>query len=144
MAGASSCIVVGYDGSDSAREALRWARRQLAEDGKLIVVTSFAPPSDWLGHPLYQRMLDDHRGRAQAVLDSLVKEDGELLEGVDYELELIGDRPADAIVQVAKTRDADLIVVGSRGLGRARSQLGSVSHELLHLSDRPVTVIPPV
>jgi nucleotide-binding universal stress UspA family protein len=78
------------------------------------------------------------------VLDSLVADHGGLLDGLQYELELIGNRPADAIVEVAKARDAELIVVGSRGLGRARYSLGSVSHELLQLSDRPVTVIPPV
>jgi nucleotide-binding universal stress UspA family protein len=39
-------------------------------------------------------------------------------------------------------RDADEIVVGARGLGRVRALLGSVSHELLHIADRPVVVIP--
>jgi len=144
MASASPCIVVGYDGSDSSRQALRWAREHLNGQGKLIVVTSFEPPSDWLGHPIYQQVLDQHRGRAQSVLDALVSEHGELLDGVDYELELIGNRPADAIVDVAKTRGATQIVVGSRGLGRARFAIGSVSHELLQVSDLPVTVLPPV
>ena len=34
------------------------------------------------------------------------------------------------------------IIVGARGLGRVRALLGSVSHELLHIADRPVLVIP--
>jgi len=43
---------------------------------------------------------------------------------------------------VAEVRDADEIAIGSRGFGPVRAVLGSVSHELLHLADRPVTVIP--
>ena len=43
---------------------------------------------------------------------------------------------------VARARDADHIVVGSRGLNRMRAILGSVSHELLHRASCPVTVIP--
>jgi nucleotide-binding universal stress UspA family protein len=42
----------------------------------------------------------------------------------------------------AALRDADEIVVGSRGFGRLRGVLGSVSHAVLHEADRPVVVIP--
>lgn len=43
---------------------------------------------------------------------------------------------------MARVRNVDEIVVGARGLGRIRALLGSVSHELLHIADRPVVVIP--
>jgi nucleotide-binding universal stress UspA family protein len=43
---------------------------------------------------------------------------------------------------VATAHRADEIIVGSRGFGRARALLGSVAHELIHLADCPVTVIP--
>ena len=36
----------------------------------------------------------------------------------------------------------DEIIIGTRGFGRARALLGSVAHELIHLADCPVTVIP--
>ena len=65
----------------------------------------------------------------------------ELLD-TEYETELIGGPPAQAIADVARVRDADEIIVGARGLGRVRALLGSVSHELLHIADRPVVVIP--
>jgi nucleotide-binding universal stress UspA family protein len=54
----------------------------------------------------------------------------------------IADSPGQAIADVARVRHADEIVVGARGLGRVRALLGSVSHELLHIADRPVVVIP--
>ncbi|MGZ6670645.1 MAG: universal stress protein [Solirubrobacteraceae bacterium] len=66
----------------------------------------------------------------------------ESLTGPEYETELIGGSAADAITEVARARHADQIVVGARGLGRIRALLGSVSHELLHIADRPVVVIP--
>ena len=136
------CIVVGYDGSEASREAVAYAAGRAGRRGKVYVVHCFGPPPDWLGAPNYQRMLEDHQGRGKAVLDALLLEDGNALMDVDYELELLGGKPAEAIAGVAETRDADEIVIGSRGFGRLRSALGSVSHELLHLADRPVVVIP--
>ena len=108
----------------------------------MIVVHAFGPPPDWLGAPSYQRVLGDHEGRGRAILDALLLEGGNALLDVEYELELMGGPPAEAIAKVAAARDADEIVVGSRGFGRVRSALGSVSHELLHEADRPVVVIP--
>ena len=43
---------------------------------------------------------------------------------------------------MAEARNADEIIVGTRGFGRARALLGSVAHELIHLADCPITVIP--
>jgi hypothetical protein len=64
------------------------------------------------------------------------------LADVDYELELIAGRPADVIATVATTRDADEIIIGTRGFGPLRGLLGSVAHALLHQAKCPVTVIP--
>jgi nucleotide-binding universal stress UspA family protein len=61
---------------------------------------------------------------------------------VAWEGELIGGPPARSIAEVAKVRRADEIIIGTRGFGRMRALLGSVAHELIHLADRPVTVIP--
>jgi len=135
-------IVVGYDGSETARDAVAYAAERAGRTGKVYVVHCFGPPPDWFGAPNYQRMLEDHQGRGKAVLDALMLEGGNALLDVDYELELMGGHPAEAIAEVAKTRDADEIVIGSRGFGRLRAALGSVSHEVLHLADRPVVVIP--
>jgi nucleotide-binding universal stress UspA family protein len=57
-------------------------------------------------------------------------------------MELLGGPPADAILDVARARNADEIILGARGLSRLRAALGSVSSEVIHRADRPVTVIP--
>src|SRR5688500_16610462 len=106
-------VVVGYDGSPTARAALDLAARRTGAQGKLLVVHAYGPPGDWLGHPNYQRVLDDHQSRGRAVLEALT-EDG-ALSGTDFETELLEGPPGDAIVRVADARDADEIVIGSRG-----------------------------
>ena len=61
---------------------------------------------------------------------------------MSWEAEVIGASPARAIADTARARDADEIIVGTRGYGRARALLGSVAHELIHLAECPITVIP--
>jgi nucleotide-binding universal stress UspA family protein len=138
----SRCVIVGYDGSAAARAAVEWAARRAAPDGRVVAVHAFGPPPDWLGHPSYQRMLDEHRGRGEALLAELTADRIEALARVELELELIAGDPAEAISRIAETHAADEITVGSRGLGPVRAALGSVSQKLLHLADRPVVVIP--
>ena len=131
-------IVVGYDGSDAARAALAYARRRAGDDGHVFVVHGYDLPPELLGAPYYDRLLAERQAHAQSVLVEVAQDaDGPLVE-----TELIGSRPAEAIDAVARARHADEIVVGARGLSRARALLGSVSTELLHIADRPVVVIP--
>ena len=137
----SPTIVVGYDGSDTARAALLFAARQAGPTGRVFIVHSYELPPDLLGSPNYDRILSERRDRGEAVLREVPLQ-SDALAGPQYETELIGGPPAEAIANVARVRGADEIVVGARGLGRVRALLGSVSHELLHVADRPVVVIP--
>lgn len=58
-------------------------------------------------------------------------------------LETIYGHAAREIVEQTKQRDASIIVMGSRGLSELASVLvGSTAHKVLHLSDRPVVVVP--
>jgi nucleotide-binding universal stress UspA family protein len=134
-------IVVGYDGSDPARAALVFAARQAGTRGRVFVVHAYELPPDFLGSPYYDQFLSERRDRGEALLRDLPLQDA-WLTGPEYEMELIGGSAAEAITDVARARHADQIVVGARGLGRIRALLGSVSHELLHIADRPVVVIP--
>ncbi len=134
-------IVVGYDGSDAARAALMFAARQAGASGRVFIVHAYELPPDFLGSPYHDRLLSERRDRGEAWLRELPLDD-HALAGPQYHTELIGGPPAEAIADVARARNADQIVVGARGLGRVRALLGSVSHELLHIADRPVVVIP--
>lgn len=75
--------------------------------------------------------------------EKTLKEAGEAAEaaGVPYALELVAGDAVDAILEVAKAKDADLIVVGSRGHGAiVGALLGSVSQGVLKRSQQPVLV----
>ena len=137
MARSGPVLVVGYDGSATAQAAARYAAARAGGDGTLFVVHAYGPPPDWMGRPGYDLMLHEHQRRGREILDAL-----DLGAGVPVETELIGDQPVDAILSVADARHADEIVVGSRGFGRVRAILGSVSHDLLHRASVPVVVIP--
>jgi nucleotide-binding universal stress UspA family protein len=79
---------------------------------------------------------------AVAVLDSALHEARDTLAGLAVERSVIKDRhPAETLVELS--RDADLLVVGSRGRGGFRHLLlGSVSHAVVLHATCPVVVIP--
>lgn len=129
--------VVGYDGSPAARAALDYALGR--PHGHVTVVYAYDAPSSFLGAPYFGEALTDSQLRGRELLDELQSQDG--LEP-DVEFDLLEGSPAEAVARAAVVRDADEIVVGSRGLGRFRGAFGSVSHALLHEADRPVVIVP--
>jgi nucleotide-binding universal stress UspA family protein len=137
----SERVVVGYDGSEESVAAVAAARRQAGDDGEVIVVHAYGLPPDFLGWAEYDQLVSERQRHGRARLDALVEGNGESL-GENLEIELIGGPPAQALIDVAHARDADMVVVGSRGLGGVRGLLGSVSQGLLHRADLPVLVVP--
>lgn len=138
MSDRARTVVVGYDGSPTAKAALAWGAERAGDGGSLFVVHAFDLPPDMLGGTTYAHAVADHKEHGRQVLASLPD-----LPGVSVECELIGGHAAEAIANVAQTRGADEIVVGSRGFSPLRGALGSTSHELLHRAPCPVVVIPP-
>lgn len=134
-------VVVGYDGSAASRAAVEVGIDRVGSTGHLVVVQAYHVSADYIGASYYQEMLDAQLGRSNAVIEDLVR-DVERLSSVDWEADVIAGSPGEAICRVARVRDADEIVVGSRGHGRLRAVLGSVSLDVLHNADRPVLVIP--
>jgi nucleotide-binding universal stress UspA family protein len=134
-------IVVGTDGSEgagaAAAEALGLAQRL---DAKVLFVAVSPHVSDLLGGTVYNKKLSEHMNAARASLDAAKALADE--SGVEAEYELVEGDPAEAIVRFAESRDADLVVVGTRGRGGiAGSLLGSVSSEVVRASSRPVVVV---
>jgi nucleotide-binding universal stress UspA family protein len=150
-------IVLGYDGSDCAKAALD-AAVDLARDrsgSRIVVVTGHPVRRYWL-HANFtgirrpvQDDLEDLKRHATADLQPLLDEAGELVSaaGVPVETTLEWEAASDALIDVAKRQDADVIVVGAHGasaVGHAlgRALLGSTSVKLLHYSPVPVLVVP--
>ena len=135
----ASTIVLGYDGSACANAALRAAVDSAKAYGDGIVVAFgagvYAIGEDADHQKLVRKMGDDWAEEALSAIRSA---------GVDNATAVVVDaRPAEALLQVARERDARMIVVGTHGEHPLTGAvLGSVPHKLLHLSKVPVLVVP--
>ena len=135
-----AAIVVGYDGSDSGRAALERAKglaRGLGDE--IVLVFGYAPPGIWGGE------IAEHEEAIEELGEKLMGEARRQAEtaGVSASYELVALRGADALLEVARTRDARMIVVGSSGEAPLKGAiLGSTPYKLLHQADRPVLVVP--
>ena len=132
-------VVVGYDGSDEARAAFAVAIDRARPADRIVLVHATAPVSNWLGTPYYDLAVAETHVAADRVLDEM-RPIAEQVE-TPIEFSVLEGPPAEVLIRAAAVRDADEIVVGSRGLGRIRGALGSVSQELLREAARPVLVI---
>ena len=126
-----STVVVGADDSSTAREAVVIAADVAASGGgQLHIVTAYDPKSVRLEQLPDELRYATAEHPAEALLrrlSELVRERG--LEPIVHAAE--GD-PVDAIVAVAESVDADLIVVGNRGMKGVRRVLGSVPNSVAH------------
>ena len=131
-------IVVGVDGSEPSKEALRWAARQAElTSADLHVVAAWEYPTAWGWAPPYPERFDPE-GDTRRVLEATVEE--ALGSSADVELVVLEDRPAPALLRAAA--DAELLVVGSRGRGEFVGMvLGSVSEHCVHHARCPVVVV---
>ena len=140
-AGDREPVVVATDGSQGAEAAVAAGARVASTLGTRAVLVYVRPSLGPLGDPYYQEKLTEQMGHARAALERA----HELLtqEGVDADEEILEGSAADRVVELARARNAPLIVVGSRGLGAvAGALLGSVSSAIIHRADRPVLVVP--
>jgi len=137
----SSGVVVGYDGSDSAKAALLVAVDVARAHGDELVI-AFAYELNPVAGELhdYHAAVKELAEKRLAEALSVVSAD----DGLEGEAIPVARAPAEALVALADERDARLIVVGTQGESPIRSALlGSTPHKLLHISDRPVLVVPP-
>jgi nucleotide-binding universal stress UspA family protein len=139
---ATAHLVVGVDGSDGSERALWWAAgearyRQVPLEAVLVwslpgpVLPAHMPITPTGGGDMAANVLD-------VLADLVSKVD---TSGVEVKLTVLQGTPARVLTTRACT--ADLLIVGSRGLGRAREAVsGSVSHSCTHHASIPVAVVP--
>lgn len=143
---ASFLIVVGFDGSKQSQTALNWAVDEARQrDGQLRLITAWnKPPMAW-----YPAVLETAAGEiaveespeqvARTLQAEALKSAAEGDVSATGQL-VNGESPASAILDAAK--DADLIVVGSRGHGGFPGlHLGSVSTQVVNHAQCPVLVV---
>jgi nucleotide-binding universal stress UspA family protein len=140
-------IVVGTDGSDTAREAVRQAIDLAKQIGASIdLVSAYEPVA---GSRLREERQEVPRDVEWTVnpredVDATLSEASGLAKqaGVDVETFARQGDPADAILDVAEERGSDLIVVGNKGMtGAKRFLLGSVPNKVSHHAPCSVLII---
>jgi nucleotide-binding universal stress UspA family protein len=140
-------IVVGTDGSDTATQAVRQAVDLAGAVGaKLQLVSAYAPVSG-------QRLREERREAPEDLqwainpredVDQTLEAAASVAREAGVEVDLYprqGD-PADAILDVAEEQEADLIIVGNKGMtGAKRFLLGSVPNKVSHHAPCSVLII---
>jgi nucleotide-binding universal stress UspA family protein len=140
-------IVVGTDGSDTAAQAVRQAVDLAGAVGaKLELVSAYSPVS-------VQRLSEERRQAPEDLqwainpredVDATLEAAAGIARDAGVEVEVYprqGD-PADAILDVAEEREADLIIVGNKGMtGAKRFLLGSVPNKVSHHAPCSVLII---
>ena len=130
-------IVVGYDGSDAAKRALERVVA-VAPDKSEVVVVAVAEPYPRSGITIPANLDPEENTQRREDLDEargFLSSRGIVAET----LQARGD-PAEVLVDASK--DADLVIVGSRGLNRLeRLLLGSVSSKVVHEAACDVLVV---
>jgi nucleotide-binding universal stress UspA family protein len=134
-------ILLGVDGSEHAlRAAIVAGDLARLTKANLIVVTAYDPLPSYLGEPNLQEAISARLHEANKILEISLKEVGTVPGTI--ESEAIEGPAADVVLQVAEVRKVDLIVVGSRGLGKLSGLLlGSHSQKIIQHAACPVLVV---
>lgn len=145
--------LVGFDGSPASAAAIE-AGALLLPGVHSWITYMWVPP--FTGDRI-RRRLREQVGNIKDLIDAVEREGNfeaqrittmgvHLARAVGWEAESIIEQTygaeGPAMVQVADRVDADMVIVGSRGLGGSDAVLGSVSDMVVHYSSRPVLVIP--
>jgi nucleotide-binding universal stress UspA family protein len=140
-------IVVGTDGSETAKKAVREAFELAKTVGaRLDIVSAYEPVSgqrlkeESREVPQDVQWMVNPREDVEATLEGAREEIGDA--GVEVETYAREGDPADAILDVAEERNSDLIVVGNKGMtGAKRFLLGSVPNKVSHHAPCSVLII---
>ncbi|MFP3906538.1 MAG: universal stress protein [Acidimicrobiales bacterium] len=128
-------IAVGVDESPGGRAALAWA---LAEARRWEATLQVVVAWSYLVQPVAEFQPDFDEAAARDLLESMLAEHD--TSGVEIEPVIINELPVQALLHVAE--EADLLVVGARGLGGfAGLLLGSVSQQVSTHAPCPVVIV---
>jgi nucleotide-binding universal stress UspA family protein len=134
-------VVVGVDGSEGSRQALRWALEEAADRGRPVRAVSVWQRTYNYGSEAYWPIDEDISRRAAQQLAQAVDDCGHDYPNVQVEQVVLEGDPAQVLC--AQSEQAGLLVVGSRGRKTFTGLLlGSVSTKCAHHSRCPVVIVP--
>jgi nucleotide-binding universal stress UspA family protein len=136
-------IVVGVDGSPSAKDAVQWAAQEAAMR-KIPLTLIHVLPSPavmaWPDLPLPPDFMEWPETEGHNVIrEASVLAAAAAGEQIQIESDMVGGPPIAALADISK--EAQMVVVGCHGCGTLHRMLGSVSSGLIHHAHCPVAVI---
>jgi nucleotide-binding universal stress UspA family protein len=139
-------ILVAVDGSEPSKNALKQALEHSVKwSAELLIITVVPPISSvtYLGqHEYIAHYKEFLRESQKKVLDEVSTFVRNHYPDIKFETRLEEGRPSDVIVDIAKNEDVDLIVMGSRGMGRIRGWvLGSTSRSVVNSCTKPILIV---
>jgi len=132
-------ILVGFDGSEGAENALNKAMMLINPDGEIIILAIVPKPSD--RNLVDAKTYEVLKLRAHNIINLAVKDLGShefTISGMVRE----GEDIAAVIIDVANELRCDLIVLGSKGSSSlGKYPLGSVANKVVQYAAKPVMVV---
>lgn len=146
-------VLIAVDGSEHGDRAFEWYLTNLynKEDSVIVLHAFEIPPLPYSSGPFvfayyeeWSEMVSDLRGQATEMMRGYEQRCKE--KKMHYQMILVVGKPAgNVICKEAEKEKVELIVTGSRGLGKTRRTiLGSVSDYIVHHTCCPVCIVPPV
>lgn len=137
MGSGTRTFVVGVDASEDADRALQWARDTAGDDDVIVAVHAWDLPS-MVGADEFAAVPATEFGdlAERGIAEYVDQRNDDRVVGVARQ-----GRAGRAIVREAEERDADVVVVGHQGSGRASVVLGSTANHVIHHTKRPVVVV---
>jgi nucleotide-binding universal stress UspA family protein len=130
-------FVVGVDATEEGGRALSWARTAASASDSIVAVHAWdLPMMVGLDTVVMVPVEDMGDVAARGLADLLARLDDPRIEPTTMQ-----GHAGRAIVDTAQERDADVVVVGHQGSGRASVVLGSTANHVIHHTDRPVVVV---
>jgi nucleotide-binding universal stress UspA family protein len=140
-------VLVGYDGSDNAKLALRQAIEIAQSSNARLTVMSVVPDvaatvqGAWLAGANPQQLEQEMTEQVSSTLEEAI---AQVPEDVPVTKLLGHGHAGPALISAVEEQGCDLVVVGTRGRGAMKSLfLGSVTEHLVSHSSVPIVVVPP-
>jgi nucleotide-binding universal stress UspA family protein len=133
-----STVAVGTDGSATADEAVKEAAEIARRfDARLVLLSAFDDDAAPAGDDIELQWASSPSARVKSMLERV---EGDLrTEGLECETRLGGGDPAEVLVRLAADCDADILVIGNKGM--ERRVLGSVPNTVTHKAGCSVLVV---
>ena len=131
-------ILVGFDGSEGAENALNKAMSLIAEDGEIIILAVVPSPDDksFVDKDVFMEL----KRKARNLIDNVIKDIGSheyTINGLVEE----GDVAA-TIIDISNKLNCDIIILGSKGASEiGRYPIGSVANKVVQYARKPVMVV---